>query len=445
MNNNRTSILSANNRIKQWVWSILVLFVVLLFVFSSSTPGWVVFIQLFLAFEFVFAFVLLQKSTAIQIIFTVGALLLMNTVCIRFLFTDNGVHPFGPEPADSLTYLSMSMKARSQSIGDYLHYLKGQDINIDDYGMLLVGRFAALIGGSDSGYMAVLVLFNVVALMVSTYFIYKTARLLLQHQTSLLATIIWGLHQGFVGFSVFGLKENIFLVFVVLAIFYLIRYVNYRKINDLVFGALFVLITCLFRLAVGAQLFLALLIAMIISRVSRARLVALILLASAAILIIINLDQLIIFVGGHGLEAMLEMGEENASSIGTQQSYFANIIYGIIGTPARFKGTIGFNHLMNFSSLIFSIISVFYVYNITQMFKKIQSTQLFLFVYWLLGVGMLMLVLRGGDFRFSSMYIPSILLLSGVGYEKSGEKKWFKTLSICWIIPVLIITILWNR
>ena len=444
MKYNRIIFLRENNRIRHWFWPIFALFVVMLFGFSSGTPDWVVFMQLILALEFVIAFLFLQKATAIQIVISIGTLLLINTAAIRYLFSVNGVHPFGPEPADSLTYLSMSMKARTLSVGDYIHYLNTKDISFDDFGMLLIGRFAALIGGSETGYMVVLVLFNAVSLMISTFFIYKSANLFIRPQTSLLVAIIWGLHQGFIGFSVFGLKENIFLVFVVLSIYYNIRFIYDRKIIDFSLGVLFVLISCLFRFAVGVQLFLALLIVMIISRANRTKWVAFIMFAVAGILIV-NMDQLIILVGGEGIDVLLEMGEENASSIGTQQTYFANIIYAIIGSPARFKGTMGFNHIMNFSSLIISIISVFYVYNITQMFKRIQVAQLFLFVYWLLGTGMLTLVLRGSDFRFASMYFPSLLLLSGVGYEKSGERKWFKVLSICWVIPVFIITILWNR
>lgn len=441
----RLNSLNRRNKITRWVSLIFILYLVMLFVFSNNVPGWVVFMQLFLSVEFVFAFIILQKLSPQNIVSAVGLLVLINTLFVRFLFSSYGIHPFGPDPADSLTYLSMSLSSRNLSIEEYIDYLNSQDINIDDFGMLLIGYISALIGGSEFGYMAVLVLLNATAVMLSTYYVFKTARLLMQYHTSLTVMIIWGLHQGFVALSVFGLKENFFLVFVVLSVYHLVKFLELKKIYNLSWGVLFVLITCLFRLAVGVQFLIAVIIAVVVTNSSRGKIITFGILIVASYLIISNLDQLIFLAGGQGLDTMLQVGEDNASSIGTQQSFFAQIVYAIIGAPARFKGAIGFNHLMSFTSLMVSIISIFFMYSMVLLFKKIQSSQLFLLMYWILGAGMLTLALRGSDFRFASLYFPSILLMSGVGYEKRGETKWFKLFFVLISIPIFILTIIWNR
>lgn len=424
---------------------VFILYLALLFMFSTNNPAWLTLMQLIFASELFVMFIVLQKAKPIHIPLIVGILLLINAVVARTFFTTNGIHPFGPEPADSLAYMTTGIHSTTLSVEQYIKYVISRDIAFDNFGMIFLARWAAIIGGSEEGYMATLLCFNSIAIIVSSLYIYKAASLILSETTSQVIMVLYGLHQGFIAFSVFGLKENFFMVFILMAFYHLLKYFVERKNADIFFAFLFVLFTCLFRFAVAAQFLLAFLVCLFIGRIGRSWGGALVVVLIVSYIVMINLDRIVIMVGGNGLDELLNTGETGTSNLGVGQRYALNVVYSIIGAPSHIRGEIGFNHITSFSDLLRSLLSVFMIPGVVWTIKKRNIPALFLFVYWILGAGMLALVLRGSDFRFAAMYLPSILLLAGIGYENRRNFQWFGVFSIVMITAILALTLFWNR
>ena len=235
------------------------------------------------------------------------------------------------------------------------------------------------------------------------------------------------------------------MTFTVIAIYHILKYLNKKTLIELFYVCLFVLSTCLFRFAVGAQLIIALIICITIRRVGRSWISVVVIFLLASLFVIVNLDQIIITLGGNGLDDMLKAGELGTSNLSIEQRYLLNFIYSIIGSPSHISGEIGFNHITSFSDLVRTLISIYMFAGIVLSLKRKDIHTLGLFLFWILGAGMLALVLRGSDFRFAAVYFPSVLLLAGVGYENKIRSKWFKPFSIFTISIVLALTFIWNR
>lgn len=76
--------------------------------------------------------------------------------------------------------------------------------------------------------------------------------------------------------------------------------------------------------------------------------------------------------------------------------------------------------------------------------KKFDYSKVFLIVYWLVGTFMLIVVLRGSDFRYSSMYFLPFLIITMIGFNKRKEFWFSKYLCEFIYFVTLLVTWGWN-
>ncbi len=436
-----------NNNTVRFIWRFFFVYLVLLITFSFllHTKAEVFVMQLLFALEVAIVFNLLQKSQPLLIAMVSAILIIPNTLFARFILADMGMHAFGPDPIDSILYMKMSLSHESSSFVSYLSYLENEHWAFDNLGMFVIGWFAGVIGGSESGYVSVMLAFNVLAIFISTFFIYKSASLYLKEKTSKTVTLIWGLHQGFLAFTVYGLKENFFLTIVVLAIYHLICYIKKHKTSSLLFGLLFIFTTLLFRYSVGAQLTIAYFMTLLSMKLKRNKWLFFLSVLIVYCVIIFYLNNIIIFLGQEGGLDIFHNAENNTKGYSLPFLYTLEAIYCIFGVPANFMGVFEFGHLMTFTSLVNGFISAFFLLGLAHLFKSGKNILYLLFFYWIMGVFMLTLVFRGADIRFGSLYYPPYLLLAAAGYEKRHNFKYSKTFTMGIGVFIILLTCLWNK
>jgi hypothetical protein len=237
------------------------------------------------------------------------------------------------------------------------------------------------------------------------------------NQVARIGVVLFGLFTGFQMISVYGLKENFFLLFTLLSLYYSIKYISNYSSKHLALAVAFILSLCLFRFAVSAQVLVALISTILLKR-SKHKGMVLFLLSLVGIGALVALNAIIVFLGGSGLDNMLIMAELRNTAKGGSMvvEYISQFIFSFTGQPAMFMGDFDFNHIGLFCVLLRNILTVFFVFGFLKTLSTFEDKYCFFLMYWILGSFMLIMAIRGSDFRYSCLYFPAFIVLTLKGY-----------------------------
>ena len=385
------------------------------------------------------------KSSSVLVFF----IFLINSILIREAFLSNGLSMFGPDPVDALSYLNTAKATASKTLSETFAYFgsmsaTNNEFSFDDYGMSLIARFGYILGGDDAGYSFVMLVLSAAAFSLSFFFFYKAASQVLHPYYSKIAAIIYGLCTSYQMIAVYGLKENFFMLPIVISLYFAIKYIRVKKKQNL-FGLLFFCaFLCLFRFAVCAQLLAAFFAALFIVN-SRHKILMLISISLLGAVALSMADIIISFLGGSGVENYLAYAQvHNETSISITAQYVAQAAFAFLGQPPLYTGEFGFNHLAVFSCNIRCILTIPFLYGLIYMVRKLERSSIFLALYWLFGTIMLIVVFRASDFRYAAMYFPAFILLSMLGFQNRNIVKHPKIISLACLVAIVFLTIAWN-
>lgn len=368
---------------------------------------------------------------------------LLSCWMVSSAFVSNGLSIFGPSAVDSLEYLRSAKATSSMSLGQALKFLSN-NANIDDWGMSSIAHFCYLLGGDTEGYYAVLMFLNAIAIPLSTYFSYKASRFLIDGDTANLVSGLFASTGHFIMFATYGLKENFFILIIILTIYYVLKMSNKGIASGIVGFIFFVLLICFFRLAVIAQVIIAIGAAFLLKS-KRYRLLGIASVLLITAYVAMNyIDDIIILLGGGGLDNWITYAEAHNTGSSPTFLYFTQFVFSFMGNPPMFNivDELDFVHFVSFSACVRCFLCPFFIIGLIKASKEFNYSKSFLSIYWIVGTVMLIVVLRGSDFRYSSMYFIPFLIIAMIGFTKRKE-FWFSKY-LCGLVYFVALLVTWG-
>lgn len=371
---------------------------------------------------------------------------LLSCWMVNGAFVNNGLSIFGPSPVDSLEYLKIGRQTAYLSLNSALKTIYGYFDSIDDLGMPLISRFCYTIGRDTNGYYVVLIILNAIAITLSTFFSNKASRYLTNRETAGIISGIFASTGHFVMFATYGIKENFFILFIILDVYYVLKMSNKSVARCIMGFIFFVLLICLFRLAVAAQIVLAVGAAILLrSRRYRWLGITSVFLITAYV-VSNNIDDIIFMLGGGSMENWITYAEYHNTGYTPMFQYFSQFVFSFMGNPPMFNivDELDFVHFVSFSACIRCFLCPYFIIGLIDAAKEFNYSKTFLLVYWILGTVMLIIVLRGSDFRYSSMYFFPFLIIAMIGFAKRQDFWYSKYLCGFIYFVALFVTWGWN-
>ena len=109
-----------------------------------------------------------------------------------------------------------------------------------------------------------------------------------------------------------------------------------------------------------------------------------------------------------------------------------------------FTGELDFVNFIPFSACVRCFLCPFFVYGLIRAFREDNAVMLFMAFYWLIGTFMLIVVLRGADFRYSSMYYVPFLAMAIMGMYRKKTIWYEKLIMLLVYATVVVVTVGWN-
>lgn len=383
---------------------------------------------------------------------TILLIVLFQLICcygLRFFNIEYFENPLGYEPQDALNYHMRGSHIEKSFIA-YLRYLDGL-FEIDDFGFNLIVYFVySLAGDSDMG-MELLVFFNIIAVTVSSYYLYKLSNLFFEKKESCFITFFWGTELYAVYTASVGLKENFMVMFIVIAIYYIIRVQKSLLSKDIIFAVLFSLPLLLFRTAVFYMLMCVLvyLLALRLPLVKRYIYVFIsIIIVLATIYSYRTIDE-IALQQGYSYDFLQEVADRKVKETGNMTyvlNYFASVIGPLPNIVAEDFFKQNYITLYSFSSFCKVFYSFFMVYGIYGAFRRKHYELIGVFLFWFLNTFMLLFTLFAQHDRYQWPHMPFTLILACYGLmcwkDERHILKWDK---LYFIFALLVILIFNNR
>ena len=225
-----------------------------------------------------------------------------------------------------------------------------------------------------------------------------------------------------------GLKENFFTSLIILAVYYLYKFIEKKSFMNFVLFLLISLTTSFFRMAMFPVLVMALVSIWIIKKI-KPTVKSIFLIASLIVLAICAgryIMNVLLILRGFSDDTFSEMalnqyGEHN---LGGPLSAVINVVFGFIGSTPSFISTpekISYITLFNYSVFVILIFSSLYIYGIFKAFIT-QSNIIALVAITIINSVMIIAMSFSFDFRYRFVSVPFILIIAAFGMENSSPK-----------------------
>lgn len=351
---------------------------------------------------------------------------------------------YGYNPIDADQYRNYGKIFQSNDFHqaiDYLRYNNG----IDDFGYPLIIFFAKKICGD---YFLLFVIFlNALVVAIGSSFLYKLSSCFLSMHHSIITALVWGIMPFAVYTTAAGLKENFFVFFIILSIYYLYKYIVHKHLYLLCLFFLFTLFTFLFRLVVGYAIVLSFLSYIVFSNkfVIKYYKLSLVFIGFVIFFSFGVIADFVINQRGYEYEVLETIATERTGGIvGT----IINNVAGFIGPIPNFVATdiekLSYITRYSFTPFLKMMISFYFWYAVYYILKNKKVILIPMLVLYVVNISMLIFTYYTLHDRYQWPHIPMFLLLSAYGYMKSQQvyniKRWYSY----YLSVVLLIIIVFN-
>ena len=365
------------------------------------------------------------------------------SLLLRELFLSVYDHPFGFNPADSLRYHDLAIKSRYLSFSELFHFLKNQNLNIDDYGFPIIQYAIYSVVNTEHGALILSLFTNSLAITISAIVFLKLSEKLLPQKIAYLGAIILGFSPFAVFASVSNLKENYLILFVILAFYYLYKFLQKPGFLKILLFGIFTAIVFLFRYSVAYMLIICFATGIIASLKNIRKLIPL-LAVIIVICCILFIDSIFALITtdvniGYWLEVKLDRVDSHMVGI------IVNLISTTVGPLPNFLLDADSNQSMlmyNSFVLLKIFISYFYLIGIWLIIKnkeyKLYPILTFVFLHSI----MIFVTFFSMHLRFQWPQIPAFLIISGYGFynfNKEGHRSKYSKIYV--LVSVMLIIV----
>ena len=338
---------------------------------------------------------------------------LLLVIIIRYSYSHEGLDYFATA-IDPYTYLEYAVKFGDEDLAIFLKKLSGIGFYRDDWGYFFVLRMLYKIYPDIYFIIYGAIFLNIIAIYISSIFLYKLQMLLTNSDLLSRVTSVFYSSSAFLVITTAnGLKEVIFLTFIIISMFYIYK-TKYKFSYSSLFWALFSMSFCLFfRTAVFFMLFISLIIALTIN--SKNKKIYLIGIISALFLVGVLLPFVVNNLMDADLGQVTKTAEHRISIRGYKGAFYSQIVpllSAIFGPFPNFDrvGDYAIIHsLTPFMKCFFSSMFVMGLYSIVRYLKE-DYVPLVAYIFF----SILMTVMSGVslDMRYHLTYFPFFLMIS---------------------------------
>lgn len=348
-------------------------------------------------------------------------------LCIRWIYSSEGLDFYG-NAIDSYNYLDAAVKYADKSLNEYYHILfnmRYRNYGTDDMGYFTVTYLVAQINPSRYFVIYALVVINAVALYVSSLYLYKLQKLL--GATELIArvtSVFYSCTPFLVITAVSGLKEVIFLMIVILAMYHIYKVYRRLTFTHLFLALLFMTLTLFFRTAIFYILLLSLFSALTTTRKYRNIYLTLIFVAG---IFVVSFMPLLIGIMGASTDELLRVTMGRFAVKGYNDAFitkfvlYAASVFGPFPILDRMGMYAFMLSLTPFQKCFFSMA---FVYSLVSIVRKVRFEYFPILIYIVLSIYMLILGGVSLDMRYHLTYYPFFLICTFNFYRKHKYMDW---------------------
>ncbi len=293
--------------------------------------------------------------------------------------------------------------------------------DISDYGFPVILRIAYMIGGTQYGNL-VMTGFNILLHTLSTLFLYKTALKFLEKNLCKIIAILWGFNLISVWINVSGLKETVFLFFIIFTLYYLYRFIDKKSLYSIFFFLAGVAIIALFRIYLSV-FFIIIFLMLFLPRNFYKKWMPLIWVG----MIIIILNFIAIFSYFFPiLQFIYEMSQTRNE--GTGIGGIISLVFPLIGPFPNFLTSQSEN--ANFNTFVFpaflfikTLLSIFGIYGIYRIVKEKMTDLYPMLSFFVLNT--LLVVITGFELHYRFIYcaLPCFIVIVVYGFDKYMQSR----------------------
>lgn len=355
---------------------------------------------------------------------TILIIVIFQLICcfgLRFFNMDYFNNPFGYKPLDATLYHRYGSHIELSLFG-FIKYLNVLEVRVDDMGFPLIVYFVYHLSGDPQIGVQLLVFFNVVAITISSYYLYKISDLFFEKDFSCFIAFFWGTELYSVYTAAVGLKENFMVMFIVIAIYYIVRVNRRLFIKEIICAVLFSLPILLFRTSVFYMLISVLLFIVVLRLpiVKRYFYVYILLIAIIASFYTYQIIDELAVQQGYSYEFFEDLVRTKVRHQG-RLTYYLNYLASVLGPfPNLISVDIvkrNYITLYSFSSFCKVFYSFFFIYGIYSIFKNKHFELISVFIFLLLNTIMLIFTLFAQHDRYQWPHIPFTIILAIYGLK----------------------------
>ena len=396
----------------------------------------------------VFFSLLYDKHSISKTILIVVIFQLICSFGLRYFNIDYFNNPLGYRPYDALLYHRYGSHIELSLFG-FIKYLNVLEVRLDDMGFPLIIYLVYHLSGDPVTGIHLLVLFNVIAISISSYYLYKISNLFFEKEISCFITFFWGTELYAVYTASAGLKENFMIMFIVIAIYYIILVNRRMFIKNIICAVLFSMPLLLFRssvfyMLIAVLLFIVALRLPIVKQYFYVYIFLITLLASIYYYQII--DQLAMQLGYSNdfLEILVDRKVRRQGNMTFIMNYLASVVGPLPNLISDDIVKRNFITLYSFSSLCKVFYSFFFIYGVYGIFKKKHYELIGVFIFWLLDTVMLDLTLFAQHDRYQWSHIPFTIILAIYGLKCWKENRHILSWDRWYMVIAFLIIIIFN-
>lgn len=399
-------------------------------------------VQLLLFINSVVVVYISQRISKNGLVFVILLTHVFMSLLLRYYYIESWNNPLGPIAIDSLNYNSDGAHYASYSVARFINDFLETD-GWDDLGFTFIIYFVYKLFSPEIG-IHILVLLNSFVIAMSCNYLYNISCQFVSAKLSMFIIAVWGSLSFSMVTAANGLKENFFASFIILAVYYLYKFVKKKCLMNFVLFLLISLATSFFRIAMLPILLISLISIWVIKKIKP---------TVKSFFFIGGLIALAIFVGKYIMSYLIllrglsddtfsemafnQYGEHN---LGGSLSTMINIVFGFIGSTPSFISTpekVNYITLFNYSVFIILMFSSLYIYGIFKAFIK-QSNIIALVAFTIINSVMIIAMSFSFDFRYRFISVPFILVIAAFGMENSSPKL-LKIHKLCCTALVLLV------
>lgn len=345
-------------------------------------------------------------------------------ILLKLLFVLFEKCEFGPSAVDSINYFEYGYIGSNMSAERLIDQLSDTDWSgIDDRGYIFYLRFFYMVMPKEI-VPYVVICFNALFIAVSATVLYKTLIILSPNnkRNALCVISIFSSFLFFVNTSAVGLKEDIFVTAITLAVFYYVKFVNDKKFKYFLLSLIFVFMTIYFRMSITASIAAVFMVGIVTNSNNRKYIVLGFVLSLLALPLI--LDIILQNVLGTSLESILAVAQyrnEDTSGADSGSKQIGNILASIIGPFPTFVDASD-NMFYSYSSMVKMIFNLPVLWALFKVLSDFNYK--YYFASFLYSIGIIFTIISGTglDMRYQIPFFIAFLILLFVYLNTSRIK-----------------------